>query len=754
MSISKRKGRRAAIAAATAVLCTAALALADGAHASHSTTELVSTGPAGGAGEFEAYSFGANSFGINGGGGGVSPDGARILFQTVEPLVTQDTDGYSDVYERVNSVTHLLSSGPSGGNGPFYALFIASSNDLTHVFFYTQEKLVPEDTDTLIDIYERHGGETRLVTTGPTGTNWPIRLDYGAFRVSKDGEHAFFNSDQRLVPEDTDSEVDVYQRHAGQTTLVTPGTSQKAELPYFLTSGETSVSADGSRVFIESHENIDPGQDGDGARDVYEFRDGQAKLVSSGTPPDPLPPFTSRDDYFKGMSEDGTRVFFSSQQPLTPDDTDLGKCTQYDFSNNPHAVPCGDVYERSGDKFTLISVGENEPVADHALFDGATPDGSHVYFRSESPFTSEDREGHAYPDCVLRSCEDIYERFAGRTRLISTGPADPHRPETYFVGSNPIFDWVTPDGSKVFFKTYVRLVPEDTDFCYDIYSRSGDRTELISTGPSGSDCGGVYFGGASDDGSRVFFESEQHLTADDTDTGCAYFDSDDYYQFEIPCFDVYERQPGRTTLISTGPLAANGAYHASFYGNSRDGSIAVFGTKERLTSTDADNGCSNEDEYGGSRYIEGPGCADVYAARTAPPDCSKVVPSTATLWPANGRFRWITLAGAADAMGAPLAAQITGVTQDEPVGRRPDARALSGEDVQLRAERNNRGDGRAYRIAFKVTDAKDESCESTVTVAVPRKKKLPAVDSAPPSYDSFHEDQSPDWGQNGNQGQR
>jgi hypothetical protein len=42
-----------------------------------------------------------------------------------------------------------------------------------------------------------------------------------------------------------------------------------------------------------------------------------------------------------------------------------------------------------------------------------------------------------------------------------------------------------------------------------------------------------------------------------------------------------------------------------------------------------------------------------------------------------------------------------------------------------------------YRIAFRATDAQGGSCDGQVTVSVPRRKRQAAVDSAPPSYDSF-----------------
>jgi len=87
---------------------------------------------------------------------------------------------------------------------------------------------------------------------------------------------------------------------------------------------------------------------------------------------------------------------------------------------------------------------------------------------------------------------------------------------------------------------------------------------------------------------------------------------------------------------------------------------------------------------------------------------------------------------------------ITAVTQDEPLNGEddgntsPDAkRASAGNEVFLRAERSGRGDGRVYRVAFTASDGKGGTCEGTATVAVPLSRASKAVDSAPPSFDSF-----------------
>jgi hypothetical protein len=115
-----------------------------------------------------------------------------------------------------------------------------------------------------------------------------------------------------------------------------------------------------------------------------------------------------------------------------------------------------------------------------------------------------------------------------------------------------------------------------------------------------------------------------------------------------------------------------------------------------------------------------------------------VTASPSLLRSPNNHLTQVTLAGASDADGDPVTIEITGVSQDEPVGRKADAKAsTSPGSVQLRAERARKGNGRVYRIAFLASDDKGGSCSDQTVVGVPRYKHRPAVDSAPPAYDSF-----------------
>jgi len=127
------------------------------------------------------------------------------------------------------------------------------------------------------------------------------------------------------------------------------------------------------------------------------------------------------------------------------------------------------------------------------------------------------------------------------------------------------------------------------------------------------------------------------------------------------------------------------------------------------------------------------------------PDCSRVRPSTTRLWPPNHRFRLVFFSGASDPDDDEVLLAVTGVTQDEPVREKarghkagPDAAWVAGRPhkVNLRAERDGRGDGRVYRLAFTATDEHGAECTGTALVGVPHDSRRRWVDSGA-VFDSF-----------------
>jgi hypothetical protein len=145
----------------------------------------------------------------------VSADGTSVFFITAEKLVAADTDpDRADLYERSGGVTTLLSTGPAGGNGPFAAgNFFFPPRGQIGAIFTTSEQLVSEDTDSARDIYERAGTTTRLVSRGETGGNGALDASIGG--SSGDGSHFLFTTRERLACSDGDAASDLYVAAVG-----------------------------------------------------------------------------------------------------------------------------------------------------------------------------------------------------------------------------------------------------------------------------------------------------------------------------------------------------------------------------------------------------------------------------------------------------------------------------------------------------------------------------------------------------------
>ena len=143
---------------------------------------------------------------------------------------TSDTDAAFDLYERAGGVTTHLSVGPAGGNAGVVPSLGGTSEDGRRVFIDTPEKLVPEDTDDCVpevpeenpcaDVYEVSGGVMTLISTGPGGHGGFGALFAGA---SADGTRVFFTTSEQLAASDTDMELDIYEREGGSTTLLSTG---------------------------------------------------------------------------------------------------------------------------------------------------------------------------------------------------------------------------------------------------------------------------------------------------------------------------------------------------------------------------------------------------------------------------------------------------------------------------------------------------------------------------------------------------
>ena len=130
-----------------------------------------------------------------------------------------------------------------------------------------------------------------------------------------------------------------------------------------------------------------------------------------------------------------------------------------------------------------------------------------------------------------------------------------------------------------------------------------------------------------------------------------------------------------------------------------------------------------------------------------PPICVDAIPVPDLLWPSNKRLRNIELTGITDPDGDDTFTLVVDtITQDEPVHVpnprfAPDGFGVGTATPRVRAERigsrrRGGGNGRVYQIGFTATDDGGLSCSGTVQVAVPHHRNRPAIDDAPPSFDS------------------
>lgn len=427
--------------------------------------------------------------------------------------------------------------------------FKGSSADGTIVFFETEEQLVPGDTDTKRDVYGRSFDAgvgtyvTRQVSLGPAGGNDAYVAQFEG--ANQEGDLVFFSTEERLVTDDLDRSVDVYMRDLedGTTTQVTVGDGAFAA-----TFADTTASGD--RVFFETKEPL-AGGDADTSTDLY-LRDlgaGETHLVSAAaagcTPGCGNGAFeVSR----RGISADGSYAYFTTAEPLAGGDTD----------------GAFDVYARDlGTETTsLVSIGGCAGCGNSGavpIFNGASGDGDRVFFSSEEKLVAADDD----------EATDVYARDlpAGPTILVSGGTAD----------VTASFAAASTDGLHVFFTSAEGLVAADDDTANDVYEWTAGVLDLITPASCSSFCG-ANFDAVSADSTQVLFTTAQPLAPEDEDA------HDDIYRQAV--------SGGAPVLVSRGegscPSCWNGAFHARFNEASADLSRVAFTTAEGVLGEDED----------------------------------------------------------------------------------------------------------------------------------------------------------------------
>jgi hypothetical protein len=157
----------------------------------------------------------------------VTPDGRHLMFTTRAAQPGFDNAGHSEVYvydaagsgnlecvscdpvgHAVGPAVPTAPGDPIGGSAP-NATFRNLSPDGSRVFFMSADALVPEDTNGTYDLYQWEDGQRALISTGRSGS--PSTF----IGATPSGDDVFFLTRQRLVGQDTDDNVDVYDARVG-----------------------------------------------------------------------------------------------------------------------------------------------------------------------------------------------------------------------------------------------------------------------------------------------------------------------------------------------------------------------------------------------------------------------------------------------------------------------------------------------------------------------------------------------------------
>ena len=447
--------------------------------------------------------------------GGATPDGSHVYFTTTNSLVPADTDGGGqDLYERAGGVTTLVSTGPTDAqNSSDGSGFGGVSADGSRVFFWSGAQLTADDTDNAQDVYERAGGVTTLVSLGTQSNESNPNLSAFFAGASTDGSRVVFTTSDQLLPADTDALPDVYVRANGTTTLVSPGGLSSFAFP-----DRVRVSADGTRISFDTSDSLLPA-DTDAFTDVYVWDPTGLHLVSREV--------TGGNGNISALSEQMSStgaVLFSTKREAA--DTDISRDYYVAAPGQPLALVTASGSEAIGVASAAIS-DDGQHVVYITEHVGSGPVGVHRYDGGQytavplsGPATTSNPEvRHVSPNgsrALIQGSAQLYRRRHGRrrgrlpahrTRSPCSTPAGP--------GDASAYRWAM-DLRRVVYGTESRVFPSDTDDWDDTLDAvAGGQTTLVTADTPLDD---AVVAGMSADGRVMWVEAIDALTAADTNT--------------------------------------------------------------------------------------------------------------------------------------------------------------------------------------------------------------------------------------------
>ena len=298
---------------------------------------------------------------------------------------------------------------------------------------------------------------------------------------------------------------------------------------------------------------------------------------------------------FEGMTEDGSRVYFTTTEDLaegnTDDDSSVDLYVWSEASDTITRISTGPATEGNTDACNATWIArcgvevvpslrgvEPKPTEfgfeDRAVHGGALRLGFSFSNATDNSIAADTSDIYFYsPEQFVASKgipgrRNLYVYRSGQIEYVATLDAD--RPTTRFQ--------VAPDGGRAAFITDSRLTTYDNEGYDEMYTftPASERLVCVSCKPSGEPPTHDVFGSSnglfmSDDG-RTFFATEDSLLPADTNG----------------LTDVYEYVEGRPRLISSGvaDIQKSSLGEAGLVGVSADGVDVYFSTYNQLVAND------------------------------------------------------------------------------------------------------------------------------------------------------------------------
>ncbi|HET8567340.1 MAG TPA: fibronectin type III domain-containing protein [Solirubrobacterales bacterium] len=279
-----------------------------------------------------------------------SRNGSRLFILTNAQMLPADQDGEPDIYlwnreaapgERLT----LISVGP-GGQNCYADNFWGASDDGRSAYFACSRQLVPgQEPAPVRAFYRWHEGRLTYVAKGMFATrsdntyltNWSSESTARRARISPDGRYVLFaGGDESLAGrggytasgEAGQNSLFLYDADTGRIVCVAcnPSGEVPKDSPMIAvirdsaasevtSGGPHALSDDGRYVFFSSVEPLVP-EDTNGTWDAYEYdsKSGETHLISTGT--------SSSPSYVMGATDNGDEVFFVTRQRLSEWDID------------------------------------------------------------------------------------------------------------------------------------------------------------------------------------------------------------------------------------------------------------------------------------------------------------------------------------------------------------------------------------------------------------------------------------------------